>query len=437
MHLYPQLFQETNYICIGDHNSAFPAGVNVAATWNRSLAYTRGAATAREFSEKGADVQLGPSLGPLGKYPDGGRVWEGFSPDPVLTGVMTAETIKGMQDAGVIACAKHYIGNEQETFRLAYEAQLYGYNITQSVSSNIDDKTMHELYLWPFVDAVRGRFNCVPCVAAIPVFLTNLHLAGVGSVMCSYNQINNSYGCSNSYTLNNLLKGELGFQGFVVSDWGAHRSGVGDALAGLDMSMPGDVIVGSPYTYWGTNLTVAALNGTLPEWRIDDMATRIMAAYFRVGRDRFRTPPNFNSWTQDEYGYEHFMAKDNYIKVNERVNVQHDHADIIRKIGSDSIVLLKNNDALPLTHEEQLVGILGEDAGSNAFGANGCEDRACDNGTLAMGWGSGTANFPYLVTPEQAIQNEVLSNRSSKTNVFAVTNNWALEEISSVAAQAR
>lgn len=111
----------------------------------------------KEFRDKGVDVQLGPAPGALGKYPDGGRVWEGFSPDPVLTGVMTAETIKGIQNAGVIACAKHYIGNEQETFRLAHEAQRYGYNVTQSLSSNIDDKTMHELYLWPFVDAVRGK----------------------------------------------------------------------------------------------------------------------------------------------------------------------------------------------------------------------------------------------------------------------------------------
>ncbi|WP_305782239.1 MULTISPECIES: glycoside hydrolase family 3 N-terminal domain-containing protein, partial [Pseudomonadota] len=94
--------------------------------------------------------------------------------------------------------------------------------------------------------------------------------------MCSYNQINNSYGCSNSYTLNKLLKAELGFQGFVMSDWGAHHSGVGDALAGLDMSMPGDTTLGSPYTFWGTNLTIAVLNGTIPEWRVDDMATRIM-----------------------------------------------------------------------------------------------------------------------------------------------------------------
>ncbi|KAH0559369.1 hypothetical protein GP486_004112 [Trichoglossum hirsutum] len=130
-------------------------------------------------------ICLGPVAGPLGRHPEGGRNWEGFSPDPVLTGIGMSETIKGMQDAGVIACAKHYIGNEQEHFRMAY-------------SSNIDDVTMHELYL-------------------------------------CYNQINNSYGCQNSYALNYLLKNELDFQGFVMSDWGAHHSGVAAALAGLDM----------------------------------------------------------------------------------------------------------------------------------------------------------------------------------------------------------
>lgn len=373
-------------------------------------------AMGEEHRDKGVDVQLGPVAGPLGRSPDGGRNWEGFSPDPVLTGAMMAETIKGMQDAGVIACAKHFIGNEQEHFRQSGEAQGYGFNISESVSSNIDDKTMHELYLWPFVDSVR---------------------AGVGSVMCSYNQINNSYGCSNSYTMNKLLKGELGFQGFVMSDWGAHHSGVSATLAGMDMSMPGDVVLGSPYSFWGTNMTVSVLNGTVPEWRVDDMATRIMAAYYKVGRDRFRTPPNFSSWTRDEYGYEHFMVKENYIKLNERVNVQRDHAQGIRKLGADSTVLLKNKGALPLTHHEKFVGILGEDAGSNPQGANGCADRGCNNGTLAMGWGSGTANFPYLVTPEQAIQNEVLTYSGGRTNVFAVTDNSDKEQIASIASQSR
>lgn len=95
-------------------------------------------------------------------------------------------------------------GNEQEHFRQSGEAHGYGFNISESYSSNIDDATMHELYLWPFADAVR---------------------AGVGSIMCSYNQINNSYGCQNSKVLNDLLKNELGFQGFVMSDWQAQHTG--------------------------------------------------------------------------------------------------------------------------------------------------------------------------------------------------------------------
>jgi beta-glucosidase len=88
-----------------------------------------------EHRDKGVDIQLGPVAGPLGKFPDGGRNWEGFSPDPSLTGALMAETIKGMQDSGVIAVAKHFIGYEQE-------------NLRDTISSNIDDKTFHELYLW-------------------------------------------------------------------------------------------------------------------------------------------------------------------------------------------------------------------------------------------------------------------------------------------------
>ncbi|OJJ47622.1 hypothetical protein ASPZODRAFT_1733303 [Penicilliopsis zonata CBS 506.65] len=395
-----------------DYNSAFPAGVNVAATWDRSLAYLRGQAMGQEHLGKGVDVQLGPVAGPLGRSPDDGRIWEGYSPDPSLTGTLMAETIKGIQDQGVIACAKHFIGYEQEHFRQASEAQGYGYNITESYSSNIDDKTMHELYVWPFADAVR---------------------AGVGSVMCSYNQINNSYGCSNSYMLNKILKAELNFQGFVMSDWAAHHSGVGDALAGLDMSMPGDIAFDSGTSFWGANLTVAVLNGTIPEWRVDDMAVRIMAAYYKVGRDRVRTPPNFSSWTRDEYSYLHYVVEDGWGLVNKRVDVRADHASIIREIGSASIVLLKNEGALPLTGQERFVAILGEDAGSNANGANGCSDRGCDNGTLAMGWGSGTANFPYLITPEQALQHEVISNGGM---VFAVTDSWNIAEVEAMASQA-
>lgn len=102
----------------------------------------------QEHRGKGVDVVLGPVAGPLGRSPEGGRNWEGFSPDPALTGTLMAETIRGIQDAGVIACAKHYVGNEQEHFRQAPESANYGFSINDSLSSNIDDVTLHETYIW-------------------------------------------------------------------------------------------------------------------------------------------------------------------------------------------------------------------------------------------------------------------------------------------------
>ncbi|KAK5135012.1 hypothetical protein LTR08_005672 [Meristemomyces frigidus] len=348
-----------------DFNSVFPAGVNVAATWDRGLAYARGQAMGEEHHGKGVDVQLGPVAGPLGRTPEGGRNWEGFSPDPILTGVMFAESIKGIQlGGGVMASAKHYIGYEQEHFRQNAEAELYGFNVTEPVVSNMDDETMHELYLWPFADGVR---------------------AGAASVMCSYNQINGSNACQNSYTLNYLLKGELGFQG----DSATYDSGD---------------------SFFGANLTVAVLNGTVPAWRLDDMAIRIMAGFYLVERNTTRNPINFSSWTLDTYGYEHYYSGTGWTQINEHVDVRADHGSLIRSIGARSTVLLKNvNNALPLTGKEKLTAVFGNDAGPNIDGPNGCSDRGCDNGTLGMAWGSGSANFPYLVTPDTAIQNTVLA----------------------------
>lgn len=351
--------------------------------------YSRGRAMAQEHKAKGITMQLGPVAGPLGRAPEGGRIWEGFAADPVLTGIAMAETIRGMQDTGIIASAKHYIGNEQEHFRQLGEASGYGFDISATLSSNIDDKTLHELYLWPFADAVR---------------------AGVGSVLCSYTQVNNSYGCQNSKIINNLLKGELGFQGFVVSDWAGQHSGVSSALAGLDMAMPGDTAFNTGLSFWGANLTVAVLNGTVPEWRIDDMAMRVMAAYFKVGNKIEDQPDvNFNSWSPDTDGYAYFYSKEGYGQINWHVDVRGDHAELIRDIAAKGTVLLKNDGALPLK-SPKFVAVVGEDAGHNPLGPNGCADRGCDMGTLAMGWGSGTSNFPYLVTPDTAIQAQVVAD---------------------------
>ncbi|KAK5110051.1 hypothetical protein LTR62_006295 [Meristemomyces frigidus] len=391
-----------------DFNSAFPAGVTAVTTWDRNLIYQRGVDMGAEHRDKGVDAQLGPVVGPLGRIPEGGRGWEGFSPDPVLAGIAVAETIKGMQSSGIMATTKHFILNEQEIFRQGAPPANLSLN---SISSNIDDVTLHELYLWPFADAVR---------------------AGTAAIMCSYNKINNEYACQNSYTLNHLLKGELGFQGFVMTDWGGHHSGVTAALSGLDMSMPGDIGFDSGNSFWGANLTIGVLNGTIPQWRLDDMCVRILAAYYYVDREGNQVPdaPNFSAWTLDTFGYEHWVAQENYEQINYHVDVRGNHRDNIRATAVAGTVLLKNNGALPLTGYEKLTTVFGYDSAENPWGPNGCSDRGCDNGTLAMGWGSGTANFPYLITPLEAIKAEVqaVSNGAfeSVTDDYAYTQMVAL-----------
>jgi len=121
-----------------DFNSAFSAGITTGATWDRKLMYQRGYDMGSEHRDKGVDVQLGPVAGPIGRSPEGGRNWEGFTSDPVLSGIANAETVKGIQDAGVMACTKHYVGNEQEHFR---QGAPPGY-LTAAISSNIDDVTL-------------------------------------------------------------------------------------------------------------------------------------------------------------------------------------------------------------------------------------------------------------------------------------------------------
>lgn len=127
--------------------------------------------------------------------------------------------------------------------------------------------------------------------------------------------------------------------------------------------MPGDTAFNTGLTFWGTNLTLAVLNGTVPEWRIDDMAMRIMAAYFKVGLTLNEPPINFDSWTLNTYGPLHAGVGASIQQVNWHVDVRGEHASIIRDIGARSTVLLKNvNKALPLK-KPKFVAVVGEDAG--------------------------------------------------------------------------
>jgi beta-glucosidase len=218
-----------------------------------------------------------------------------------------------------------------------------------------------------------------------------------------------------------------------MSDWDAQHSGVASTFAGLDMTMPGDTDFDSGFSFWGTNFTLSILNGTVPEWRLDDAVTRIMAAYYYVGRDKAAVPVNFDSWTRDTYGYKQFYGKANYGLINQHVDVRADHYLSIRRTAAMSTVLLKNSGALPLKGTEKWTAVFGNDATENQYGPNGCPDHGCDNGTLAMGWGSGTADFPYLVTPLDAIKSTVTQHGGV---VQSVTDNFAYNQIQAMAQQA-
>ncbi|KAI0753721.1 glycoside hydrolase superfamily [Fomes fomentarius] len=373
-----------------DFATAFPAGVTVASTWNRTLLRQRGQAMGAEFKGKGVHIALGPMMN-MGRIAQGGRNWEGFGADPYLTGESAYETILGLQDSGVQACAKHYINNEQEHRR------------TQE-SSNVDDRTQHEIYVHPFLRSVQ---------------------AGVAAVMCSYNQVNGTFACEDDRTLNQILKFELGFQGAVQSDWGAHHSTLA-AVAGLDMSMPGDITFSSHTSWFGANLTAFVQNGTIAESRVDDMAQRIIAGWYLLGQDK--NYPDGAHLTITSLSFNAFFPNDP--ATNQHVDVQGDHFKVVRQIGAAGTILLKNaGSTLPLKKPGS-IAIIGNDAGPSSRGPNGYADRGGDDGTLAMGWGSGTTDFPYLITPLEAIQQRARQDRSS---VHWFLNDWDLAGAASTA----
>ncbi|EWC44403.1 putative beta-glucosidase L [Drechslerella stenobrocha 248] len=347
--------------------TAFPSAIHLGSTWDKDLMRQTGIAMGEEFRAKGINIALAPVSGALGKIPQAGRNWEGYSNDPYLAGVGMTEVITGMQSVGVQACAKHYIGNEQERNR-------------ETMSSNIADRTLHELYLWPFADAAR---------------------ANVATFMCSYNRLNSTWACENNYALNTILKGELGFRGQILSDWNAKTS-VSGATNGLDMSMPGDNF-GDNNFVWGQNLLNAVNQGTVSTSRLNDMVKRIFAGWYLVGQDQNYPAVSFNSWNNNGGG-----------------DVSGNHKALARTVAGDGIVLLKNVDgALPLRRPASLA-VIGRDAINNPNGINSCTDRACNDGTLAMGWGSGTTNFPYLIDPLTAIRAQAQTDGT--TIVTSTTN---------------
>lgn len=217
-------------------------------------------------------------------------------------------------------------------------------------------------------------------------------------------QINSSYACENSKLLNGILKDELGFQGYVMSDWLAQRSGVGSALAGLDMDLPGDGYGGE--SLWGPELSRSVLNSSIPVDRLNDAVTRIVAAWYQLGQDQNHPHVSFSAWTAN--GTDMIYRRANMgatIIVNEFVDVRANHNAIVDSVARDAITLLKNEDNILPLRRRDVIRVFGQGAGNNPDGPNACHSRECNIGILTQGWGSGTSELPSnLVAPIDAIK---------------------------------
>jgi beta-glucosidase len=277
-----------------DTTTQMPAAIKVAATWSVDAALAWGETMGKEFYGKGANVQLGPGLN-VNRIPLNGRNFEYLSgEDPFLGYTLVQPVVKGIQGQTVMANAKHFVDNSQESGR-------------NDINEVVDERTQFELYYPPFEGAIE---------------------AGVGSFMCSYNKVNGKWACENENNLMTDLRDRLGFDGYVMSDWGAVHS-VTDISKGLDqdMSFGGDI--------WNQD----SLQDT-PEDQLNTAAYRIIKSMMTVG-----------------------IYDDKNTNMIDSVVTSPEHKAIARQINEEGIVLLKNeNNALPLKmSKKQNILILGED----------------------------------------------------------------------------
>ena len=222
---------------------ALPSPTALAATWDRDLARAAGRLLGQEARGKGVHVLLAPTVN-LHRSPLGGRHFEAYSEDPLLTGAIGACYVAGVQDHGVATTVKHFVANDFETDRF-------------TVSVEVGDRALRELYLAPFEIIVRD--------------------AGAWGVMSAYNAVNGVSMTCNAVLQRGVLKDEWGFDGAVVSDWLAARDTVATALGGLDVAMPA---MGSP---WGARLVAATRDGSVPAEVIDEQVRRVLRLAARVG----------------------------------------------------------------------------------------------------------------------------------------------------------
>ena len=278
----------------GNPSSSLPCPVALGATWDEDLVLEVARALGEEARSRGVDVLLAPTVN-IVRTPLSGRGFECFSEDPVLTARIAVAYVRGVQESGVGATAKHYVANDSETDRRTYDAR-------------ISDQVLRELYLAPFEACVFE--------------------ADVAMVMAAYNSVNGHTMTANSTLLRDLLKDEWGFQGVVISDWSATRTTGPTALAGLDLVMPG------PRGPWGDHLVAAVREGTVPEVVVDDKVSRLLRLARRVGALNGVSQTDSPDGA-DGHHSEPMTAGRTFIDPT-----------LLREVTSRSFVLLRNQDGL-------------------------------------------------------------------------------------------
>ncbi|QJD88234.1 glycosyl hydrolase [Cohnella herbarum] len=268
---------------VNDNRSAtcFPTASAMASSWDPDLLFEVGEALAKESKALDVQILLGPGVN-MKRSPLGGRNFEYYSEDPHLAGEIGAAYVKGLQSQGVGACVKHYACNNQEHERM-------------SISSEVDERTLREIYL--------------------PAFEKIVQEAKPWSIMVAYNKVNGTYATENTYLLRDILKNEWNFDGLTVSDWGATSNRIEALKAGLDLEMPG------PSPSNDKKIVEAVRSGQLDETLLDDAVRRILRVVFRSMEER---------------------------NPNKEINYEAHHR-LAKKAAAGSIVLLKNeNQLLPL-----------------------------------------------------------------------------------------
>lgn len=280
-----------------DSATYFPTGSALAATWSKEMARKNGWAMGKEGRLRGKDIILGPAIN-IQRLPVGGRTYEYLSEDPFLSARLSVEYTLGSQNAGTAVCLKHYALNNQETNR-------------GSVNVIADERTMREIYLKPFEAAVKE--------------------GGAMCVMPAYNKVNGYYCSENAHLNNDILRGEWGFKGMTVSDWGGTHSTMGAALGGLCVQMTGD-------NYFGQALIDSVRNGALDEAVVDAKVREILRLRFAI-----------EAIPEDV--------------ANTIMTSQPETQQVAYEIAQKSIVLLKNEAGnLPIAKDVKKIAVIGQNA---------------------------------------------------------------------------